>query len=507
MASDYIWPFSKSSMPNDMNTSFGPRINTDRWDFHDGIDLPAEKGTKIYAIRGGQVHFAGEPGSPGAGKYDSRHVILKVDDPNDAVMYLAHLHLDRIDGAVTAGAHVVQGQEIGTVGDHEATYPHLHIEFLRGTPDTDAETSRHPLRYLPYSNTANFTAPVADRFSRIGPRMAARLLFSACNKSEGDLLKVEVDLLSGAQVLATRVVDFHDETTINKKRGNSDKKIYTDDIGVEGYQKSFMNDPKRPRTDLRYGIVARNLPDECDALIARVIDVGGITVTSAAIPVPSHTATDDVVDFEDGAMPPAGWRRVRSTSGTGTSVSNDTFPGHTGTMTNGMRCVDDSTTETSTQRAGIEFTLPPGRFEWIVEGWFNPTVLGLGENQSIHLLHFLSDENLSVAARIRREEGELRAQVVAKDLDDGFNVSKLLAVVVPGLWRRWRLHLLRVGTRETTAVLYLDEAGKMVEQGRINWDSTASEPLTLRAGIGSSSAGARATVLVDELRVSESPIP
>jgi murein DD-endopeptidase MepM/ murein hydrolase activator NlpD len=24
-----------------MNTSFGPRIDADRWDFHDGIDLPA----------------------------------------------------------------------------------------------------------------------------------------------------------------------------------------------------------------------------------------------------------------------------------------------------------------------------------------------------------------------------------------------------------------------------------------------------------------------------------
>lgn len=506
MASDYIWPLSKSSMPNDMNTSFGPRINTNKWDFHDGIDLPAPIGTPVYAMRGGKVYFAGEPGDPGAGRYDSRHVILEVDDPNDGVMYLAHLHLDRIDGAVTAGANVVQGQEIGTVGDHMASYAHLHIEFLRGTPDTEAQTSRHPLRYLPYSNTANFTAPVADRFTQFGPRMAARLLFGACNKSEGDLVKIEVDLLNGAQVLAMRFIDFHDETTINKKRGNSDKKIYKGDIGVEGYQKSHMNNPKRPRADLRYGIVVRNLPEECDTLIARVFDVGGTMVTSAPIPVPNQMATDEFVDFEDGAMPPPGWRRVRSRTGSGTAVVNDTFPGRQGT-TRGMRCVDDSTTETRTQRAGIEFTLPAGRFEWIAEGWFNPTVLALDENQSIHLLHFQNGEKLSVAARIRRENGELRARVVAKDLDDGLKVSKLSTVIVPDLWRKWRLHLLRIGTRETTAVLYLDEDDKMEEQARVNWDSTASEPLVLRAGIGSISAGAKATVLVDELRVSESPIP
>jgi hypothetical protein len=37
----FIWPLSKSPEPDEMNTSFGPRIDADRWDFHDGIDLPA----------------------------------------------------------------------------------------------------------------------------------------------------------------------------------------------------------------------------------------------------------------------------------------------------------------------------------------------------------------------------------------------------------------------------------------------------------------------------------
>jgi hypothetical protein len=41
MASDYIWPLSKSMTPDEVNTSFAPRINRNEWDFHDGIDLPA----------------------------------------------------------------------------------------------------------------------------------------------------------------------------------------------------------------------------------------------------------------------------------------------------------------------------------------------------------------------------------------------------------------------------------------------------------------------------------
>jgi hypothetical protein len=35
----FIWPLSESAAtPDEMNTSFGTRIDADRWDFHDGID-------------------------------------------------------------------------------------------------------------------------------------------------------------------------------------------------------------------------------------------------------------------------------------------------------------------------------------------------------------------------------------------------------------------------------------------------------------------------------------
>ena len=256
---DYIWPLSNTTTPDEMNTSFGPRINRDTrdtWDFHDGIDLSAPIGTNVHAMRAGTVHHAG-PG--GTGGYTSRHVVLEVNDPSDGLMYLVYVPLDSIDEAVTIGASVTQGQLLGTVGDDDATYPHVHIEFRKGT--YRQISSVHPLGYLPYSDTANFTPAVVDRFNRQGPVMAVLLLFGASSRLEGDLKRVEVDLRSGATVLEPRVVDFNDKTTVNE--GNGDEYTYLDGIGVEGYQKSNM--VAQRRTDLQCGILLRNIPVDCDS--------------------------------------------------------------------------------------------------------------------------------------------------------------------------------------------------------------------------------------------------
>jgi hypothetical protein len=38
-AGSFIWPLGKSpDTPDEMHTSYGPRIDADRWDFHDGSD-------------------------------------------------------------------------------------------------------------------------------------------------------------------------------------------------------------------------------------------------------------------------------------------------------------------------------------------------------------------------------------------------------------------------------------------------------------------------------------
>lgn len=494
---NYLWPLGNGTTPDQMNTSFGPRINEDQWDLHDGIDLPAPVGTAIHAMRGGKVRHAGPAGTGG---FSSRHVVIKVNDPTDGVLFNVYVHMDSIDPAVFTGASVGQGQVIGTVGEDDATYPHLHMEFRKGTPRQIG--SVHPLGYMPYADTGNWSAPVADRFNRLDAFMAARLLFGAGSKLEGDLQRVEVDLRRGPRVLTTRVVDFNDKTTIFEGRG--DRNLYVNDIGVEGYQKSDM--VKHQRSDLAYGILVRKIPHPCDALVARVIDVHGNVATSGVIAVPDQAAVDEFVDFEDGQLLPAGWLTVTSAGGTGTEVSIAASAAHAGAQ--GLRCVDQSTLEASTQRAGIEYALPPGRFEWRAEGWFNPVTLELSPappGQAVYLLYFLSDDGLSVAARIHNDGDTLRAGLVAKNPDGGFP-SRNGPVIATGEWRKWRLELLRLGMRETTAILFLDDGGRMKEQARLDWDSTVHEPLRLRAGIGFSSVGAAATVLADEVWLTESTL-
>lgn len=494
MAPNYVWPLSNSTTPDEMNTSFGPRVNRDRWDFHDGIDFPGERGvTAVHALRDGVVRRVG----PKDDRFSSRHVVVEVDDPIDGPVFLVYLHLASTDPALAPGVGVTQGEVLGLLGDDGAEYPHLHLEFRKGSSREIAST--HPLGYLPYPDTSNFSPPVADRFNCLGPLMAARLLFGAPSRLEGDLKRVEVELRHHSTLLEFRFVDLDNKRSVNE--GNADERLFLGDIGVEGYQKSPMNDPQRRRDDLRYGVVVRNLPSECDTLVARVIDVRGHVSTSAPIAVPDQTAFDEVADFEDGAMPPAGWRQATST---GTTVTNQASAAHTGSR--GLLCVDPSTTEDTSQRAGIELDLAPGRFEWVAEGRFNPLSLGLAPDQSVQLLRFQSGQNLVVAARILHRDGRNLARILAREADGTPQRSTHGVEIGPG-WRRWRLHVLRLGTRETTAVLYLDEGGQLVEQDRLDFDSTGAEPEVLRAGIAFSSAGATATVAVDDLRVTDSTLP
>jgi hypothetical protein len=172
----------------------------------------------------------------------------------------------------------------------------------------------------------------------------------------------------------------------------------------------------------------------------------------------------------------------------------------------GLLCIDSSITEASTQRAAIEYILPTGRFEWRVQGWFNPVELTLGPGKSVYLLYFLNGAHLSVAVRIRNANGLMRAGLAAKQSDGKFVDRDSPVTVALGEWRKWRLELLRVGTRETTAILHLDEGRRMKEQVRVNWDSTGNEPASLRAGIGFSSRGATATIFVDELWLTEAEL-
>ena len=286
MNSAYIWPLSNSVTPDVMNTSFGPRIDADKWDFHDGIDLPAPVGTPVFAMRAGKIFRAG-PGEPDRNVkgFHSRHVLIETEDAFGDKVYLVYLHLDSIAPAISVGANVSQGQLIGTVGEDDASYPHLHFEFRKGSPSEKA--SVHPLNYLHSTATPSFTAPLLDRCNRSQSSVTLRLTFEAGSKLQGDLLAAEVNLLQNGQSLeaSTRRVNFDDKTTINEGKGDH-LRFNGQDIAVEGFQKSDM--VKDGRIDLHYSMLVRNVPLNCDGLVVTLFDVSGDPVASATVQISSE---------------------------------------------------------------------------------------------------------------------------------------------------------------------------------------------------------------------------
>jgi murein DD-endopeptidase MepM/ murein hydrolase activator NlpD len=91
---------------------------TKRRGFHRGVDLAANKGTKIYVPLEGEVFFAGRNGRYGK--------MIKIRHKNGFTTTYGHLR--RI--LVKKGQHVVYRQIIGTVGKSgKSTGYHLHYEI------------------------------------------------------------------------------------------------------------------------------------------------------------------------------------------------------------------------------------------------------------------------------------------------------------------------------------------------------------------------------------------
>ena len=90
---------------------------------YNGVDIGAPRGSSVYAAAEGIVtaafYRAGDPWFGGYGNY------IDVDHPNGTQTRYAHLSAVFVE----VGAHVVQGQAIGAVGNTgHSTGPHLHFE-------------------------------------------------------------------------------------------------------------------------------------------------------------------------------------------------------------------------------------------------------------------------------------------------------------------------------------------------------------------------------------------
>jgi hypothetical protein len=505
-AGSFIWPLGKScSVPNEMNTSYGPRIDADRWDFHDGIDLPAPVSTPVHAMADGVVHRAG----PADQVFGSTHVRLKVVDPTDGQndLFLVYLHLDSIAAGVIPGAQVKQGDIIGAVGQEDATYPHLHFEFRKGGPEQ--VHSVHPLHYLPYLNKANFRKLRLDccNFYRDdGDKRMVRLRFDVANRREGDLQGVDVELTGEGLDPRKLHVDFDDRDTIVSDKG--DQHAFNEQgVAVEGYQKSNLKG--EGLNDLHYGVLVKDITREFKSVKLQVLDVKNGNPKSAEFSLPTLDTGKKPINSRAGfeereTFPPPGWKlSVLS--------SNICRPDETAKLTGsrGLLCQDLQSVQGALIRAGLRFALPVDRspvrpMSWRLRADIKPAELQMNRGLAIHPLAFLVGGNVVAAACLRKiSSGEIVAGVLIRSADGRFRerIDVIEGKISTDDPIGWDLELLRVGTRQTTAVLRL----KNSVVARINGDTTSIEPDSGCVGILHRHDGLRITLHVDQLLLTEAP--
>ena len=133
--SGFLWPLDASI--NTLSSLYGPRPDpfTGRPDNHTGIDIPAARGTPIYASKSGVV-ITSVYGTGNAWSYGNYVVVSHSD--GTSTLY-AHMS----SRAVSEGQTVAQGEVVGYVGTTgNSTGNHLHFEVRVNGSRTD------PLNYF-----------------------------------------------------------------------------------------------------------------------------------------------------------------------------------------------------------------------------------------------------------------------------------------------------------------------------------------------------------------------
>jgi len=191
-----VWPLSGLETPDlPVAATYGPRQLSSRdyaYDFHHGLDLPADEGTPILAVADGIVFRAGD-----YPWYDNTIILVRhCPDPADEscdeadAWYALYDHLSAV--LVVEGERVTQGQALGASGVSASGYPHLHFEIRAGGyQESDAV---HPLRYLPYTNGADTDISV-DSLSRDGAGGATVAATITLPSDAPDLVSVTAWLL------------------------------------------------------------------------------------------------------------------------------------------------------------------------------------------------------------------------------------------------------------------------------------------------------------------------
>ena len=177
------------------------------------------------------------------------------------------------------------------------------------------------------------------------------------------------------------------------------------------------------------------------------------------------------------------------------------------TDSRGLLCQDLQSGPGTLIRAGLRFALPVDRvpvrpMSWRLRADIRPAEVQMDKGLVIHPLTFLVGDDVVAAACLRKTRSdELIAGVLIRSADGLFR--ERIDVIEGEIFRddpvRWELELLRIGTRQTTAVLRL--RNNVV--ARINGDTTSVEPDAACVGIVHRHSGLRITLHVDQILLTE----
>ncbi len=238
---DNIWPISgNTTIDLPQSSPFGPRQQASagyRYDFHRGIDIPADYGTPIHAIADGYVRLVSinetyEQRDDGSivNIYTSTVIQLKHNVSNwPDTYYSTYLHVNGTQTLVSAGSFVSKGEIIGFVGDDPTTsFPHLHFEIRY-----DGLYQYHnvnPWEFLPYINTASHEVTLIDitevnsSYSNISVQLKAQANELDIDEIEITLFDINENLLENRSLSFNKInrnvtenyIEILDNNTISK---------------------------------------------------------------------------------------------------------------------------------------------------------------------------------------------------------------------------------------------------------------------------------------------------
>jgi len=258
--------------------------------------------------------------------------------------------------------------------------------------------------------------------------------------------------------------------------------------------------------DLHYGVIIRDISPQFEQVTLQVLDATSGPPIRAEFPLPTLRAgaqpVNSRVGFESQTFPPRGWdvRVLR-----GNVCRPDAVAALTGSR--GLLCQDLQSGPGTLIRAGLRFALPVDRsrvhpMSWRLRADIRHAAVQMDKGQVIHPLTFLAGDEVVAAACLRKTTSdELIAGVLIRSATGLFRerIDVIEGKVVIDDAVQWELELLRIGTRQTTAVLRL----RNTVVARINGDTTSVEPDAACVGIVHRHGGVQITLHVDQILLTE----